>query len=564
VVASVPTTRDGETALRQTLRIEFVNHGEEASAPMAIHVGASNGTGLATHAFTLVAVAAVNAPIVMTLGETRIRNEYLVGIYERFGDTGLMGVDDDGNPKRLAYNVDWRALPDDPASHLGTDIRVLDGSVRFALGFTADLPVCDGPGRVWGSFTLQPDAVDASILRLEWLDGPHHEVNADTFCALGSLGISELIIAGAKIVMEIRDGTTAAIRANLEQALGFPGGMRQVPFTRFLAAEIGDGRIDVHAAIPIPHVRIRTTQAYMVDRTANPGYAMALPTGIDVLLASGGLYQSTSYPYAPDPAEHGALLLDAGGAFNWAEDETVPVPNPWESASGRAAYFPERHEVWQRLQGIVRDPAKLPSRRAPGGALLARLGSVSSLDPRRVAAVADAPACVVRSRSEPGDGLLVGLNDDPQIDGTSPAWGSLDVSVVIPASEGEAGFFFGDVPDCPLAPAEPAAVARASLDDNDSDGVLDTHDNCPLWPNDQSDTDQNGIGNGCECCDQTGDGRVSIQDLIAINRAIFAPSLATPLCDTNDDDLCNAADLIGANRRIFGAPAHCSRNPAQP
>jgi hypothetical protein len=99
--------------------------------------------------------------------------------------------------------------------------------------------------------------------------------------------------------------------------------------------------------------------------------------------------------------------------------------------------------------------------------------------------------------------------------------------------------------------------------DGDGDGFTDSNDNCPAWPNpDQLDTDGNDQGDACECGDQNGDGTVDINDLIAINAAIFDPSLATPLCDTNEDDICNIQDLLGVNSKIFGEPAFCSRFPS--
>jgi glucose/arabinose dehydrogenase len=98
--------------------------------------------------------------------------------------------------------------------------------------------------------------------------------------------------------------------------------------------------------------------------------------------------------------------------------------------------------------------------------------------------------------------------------------------------------------------------------DTDEDGRIDPRDLCPAFASpDQTDTDGNGIGNVCECGDQSGDGRVDVIDLVAIQLAIFDPSLATPLCDANGDDRCNVVDLVAVNRRIFGARASCSRNP---
>jgi hypothetical protein len=102
----------------------------------------------------------------------------------------------------------------------------------------------------------------------------------------------------------------------------------------------------------------------------------------------------------------------------------------------------------------------------------------------------------------------------------------------------------------------------ASVPDRDADGVPDSEDICPDTSDpDQIDVDENGIGNLCECGDQTGDGTVDVTDILAINAAIFQPALATDLCDTNDDQLCDVQDILGANAKIFGAEAYCSRYP---
>ena len=98
--------------------------------------------------------------------------------------------------------------------------------------------------------------------------------------------------------------------------------------------------------------------------------------------------------------------------------------------------------------------------------------------------------------------------------------------------------------------------------DRDRDGVPDSLDLCPATPDaDQKDTDGNGIGDACECSDQTGNGRVDVFDLIEINKAIYNPRLATPLCDGNDDGLCNISDIVAANLKIFGQPSYCSAYP---
>jgi hypothetical protein len=98
--------------------------------------------------------------------------------------------------------------------------------------------------------------------------------------------------------------------------------------------------------------------------------------------------------------------------------------------------------------------------------------------------------------------------------------------------------------------------------DRDGDGVLDASDNCPSYPNpNQADTDLDGRGNLCECTDQTGDGRNTVSDIVAINAAIFNPVLVTPLCDGDNNGLCNVGDIVAANVEIFspGNTSTCAR-----
>lgn len=130
-----------------------------------------------------------------------------------------------------------------------------------------------------------------------------------------------------------------------------------------------------------------------------------------------------------------------------------------------------------------------------------------------------------------------------------------------------AGLPFGET-GLPYPPLESvkrrlrAGVRNLAGPDADGDRIADSRDNCRVHPNeDQTDTNGNQIGNGCECGDQDGNGRVDVRDLIAISLAIFNPALVTPLCDTNNDSHCDVRDIIGANLKIFGQPAYCSRYP---
>jgi CSLREA domain-containing protein len=115
-----------------------------------------------------------------------------------------------------------------------------------------------------------------------------------------------------------------------------------------------------------------------------------------------------------------------------------------------------------------------------------------------------------------------------------------------------------------LAKCDIGAFERGAGSDLDGDGIFDASDNCPFFANlDQDDSDTDGRGDACECSDQNGDGQNTVSDLIAINTAIFNPSLATPLCDGNNDGACTVSDIVAANVEIFspGSTATCARQP---
>jgi hypothetical protein len=96
--------------------------------------------------------------------------------------------------------------------------------------------------------------------------------------------------------------------------------------------------------------------------------------------------------------------------------------------------------------------------------------------------------------------------------------------------------------------------------DFDCDGILNGEDLCPWFATDnQADANGDGTGDACQCGDQSGDGFVDVNDILAVNAAIFNPALATPLCDANYDQLCDVNDILAVNAAIFGAQAVCER-----
>jgi len=81
-------------------------------------------------------------------------------------------------------------------------------------------------------------------------------------------------------------------------------------------------------------------------------------------------------------------------------------------------------------------------------------------------------------------------------------------------------------------------------DDDDSDGVPDEIDNCPLLANpEQIDSDGDGLGNACDI-DDDGDGEADVTDCKPLDPTIHSD--ATEVCDGKDNDCDDLADEEGA------------------
>ncbi len=157
-----------------------------------------------------------------------------------------------------------------------------------------------------------------------------------------------------------------------------------------------------------------------------------------------------------------------------------------------------------------------------------------------------------------GDGVPGAL--DICVDTSDPAQEDLDLDGIGDACNGPL-----DRDDDDWADSRDLCPDTADPDqaDRDLDLIGDACDLCPDYPSAGADTSGNGIGDECECGDQTADGFVDVADILAINRVIFGLEPASPpLCDTNGDAECNVADILGANAKIFGAQAFCSRYPS--
>jgi hypothetical protein len=99
--------------------------------------------------------------------------------------------------------------------------------------------------------------------------------------------------------------------------------------------------------------------------------------------------------------------------------------------------------------------------------------------------------------------------------------------------------------------------------DPDCDGIRGAADDCPHHRQTSTrNTTGSGRGDECLCGDQNDDGRVDVNDILAINAAIFNPSLETPRCDASNDGACDINDILRVNGEIFSPlSSTCARSP---
>jgi len=105
-------------------------------------------------------------------------------------------------------------------------------------------------------------------------------------------------------------------------------------------------------------------------------------------------------------------------------------------------------------------------------------------------------------------------------------------------------------------PSECAPSELSETGDFDGDSACDVDDNCALIANvDQLDTNEDGVGDGCQCGDADGNGLLNVADTLLISRCSTGaiPCDGLLLCDANGDGACNVGDRRVISRCINGA-----------
>lgn len=567
VASETPTTYAGGPARRLVLRIGYPTFGDGQSFPIRVtarSVRTLSGpfaTYPVSHEFMLATVAAVNAPVQITLGETAMRNQFVSTVYHLFGDFGLLSADplDDDDPSndadprhRIAYDVDWSELSYFDGRYHGTDIRVQNGSIAFNVKFTGDAPLCDGPVWVGGRFTLVPAGDSVEIA---WQQGPYVAHNISAACALLTLGLGEIVAEIYAAVEGIDDQVLASFLPRFEEGLGAgeDGKILICPLCKVQDVRITTGRIDIVMVPPIDRVRVDVSTTNYRDATDDPrGHGLALPPEFQVAVAPAGLYTSCITANGTRASVCPSFPLDAAGTFNWLGDR-IPIPSPWVSTPNGPAYYATRHGAWNRLLGVSRNPEtlSLPAAGFDVGVLLARLGTGSTSELRRKVTA----GCAISQTGTARNFLAFGVNDVPSVGPEAPTAGKLAASVLLADTASQSNVLFGDVSRCPRDPS----VVLAPVPDSDGDGVHDDTDNCRLVVNPrrpdgsaQPDSDGDGYGNACDA-DLSNDGVVNFVDLAAF-KASFLQTGGNLPADLNGDGAVNFLDLALLKKSMFLPP----------
>lgn len=118
----------------------------------------------------------------------------------------------------------------------------------------------------------------------------------------------------------------------------------------------------------------------------------------------------------------------------------------------------------------------------------------------------------------------------------------------------------------PVSVSKGAVFLGVPFADADGDGIWDFADNCAFVPNpDQADrggvgasTPADGIGDACQCGDVTGDGRITLADVAALQRSLLVPPQATLArpghCDVGGSVGCSVTDVAILQRALLSPP----------
>lgn len=428
------------------LRLHFGNLGRGASFPVEIITASKVGMLSSVYAFTLVQVADVKGTVDVAITEAELRNDFVTGIYQTFGDYNQQGsVNEDGVWVRETYGADY-----------GDDLqfRVEDDGIHVSMEFKADIDdFCDPTVSLWGHFQLEKDPAGVYVV---WQDGPHADFDFPIYCDAILYTVGLVVQAGIWYIMEPSAANKFGEMIEERIAGAFP-----TDDARWAIQSIGtiDGAVVATFNPTWASVTIDVPYDPAAIGNSPATHGVALPPGSRVALVGGGLIDACRYNGATEFPACDTHTSGVAGLFNW--NQNPPVPSPWELINEQWVYFQPRALARGRLAGFTRDPSRLPASERNVGLLLARVGDADSNGTLRMAG----SACALDVPDGDGEDqpfLLLGVNDHASNSNRSYGGGSYRVSIGLPGTVSEREMI-AQVGLCPLAPSVRRTIETPQL-----------------------------------------------------------------------------------------------------
>ena len=401
------------------IRLDFPRFLDGRSINVQLVADSVSGDLRSSVEFTVSLVANLGNQAIMGISETGLRNGFIAGIYDDYGDDGRREPAQDDADDRTLYNPAYRDL----------ELRVADDGIHFA--WNVDVVVdhlCDPTALIEGIFHLERDGQQITV---HWDLGP--DIKFKTFpCIIPS---DILILIRGLILIYFEDKAEGIVRNIVQNRINTLLANMQVDPAFIANFQTRAGQIEIHLVLPFNMVTVEVP--YGTRRLEEALYfGLALNSGEEVGIIASGRPRVCFGGESP-PVDC-AREPDAAGLFNW--NANVPVPSPWQVTEfGTIAYFKERHKAWKELRGLRRKTANLPFPDRNVAALVGRLGAKglpsSTFTKSAFTTHFIGEPCTITAQEVAQDRLAFGANDHRFLNVQELGTGTRQITVFWPPSD---------------------------------------------------------------------------------------------------------------------------------
>ena len=328
---------------RITIRINIPNLGNGFSEPVDITVKSVIGNLTTHYEFTVAYVKEVKPVAAISISENELRNKFITNIYNRYGDDGSYT---DSTTSQELYNP----------SYEGLDLRIEDDGIHFKWKVKANIPnFCDPTIKMDGRFHLEQDGGYIDVI---WDEGPDVDIDIPLYCDIpASILTVPYILAKAFAASDAESNIRDDIQIQVDNLTNdIPPETR--PFINF-ETHTDELVVKIHYVGDAVAIKVPYYAGLDVSGLAlNPGDIIDIFPSALMNVCGNGSREPRSCSIKSGPA----------GLFNWQTN--IPVPNPWPLHNGVYGYEKERHKAWRELQGLARQPDKLPLPQENAAALI--------------------------------------------------------------------------------------------------------------------------------------------------------------------------------------------------